>query len=117
MKKRVPVKYPLIVMAIVIIGIFGVYKSSFTDAKLINSSEDKERHNAFDDPVKREEYEFNMLKDPITGKIPEGVFELGMAQARAIQEKTRTMRVNANTYSYQGPNNMGGQPVQLRRAI
>jgi hypothetical protein len=61
------------------------------------------------------EYEFNMLKNPATGKIPEGIREAELAQAREIYE--RQVREQAaygrmagtNFYSFQGPDNLGGR--------
>ncbi|MBL7748209.1 MAG: hypothetical protein JNM19_12310 [Chitinophagaceae bacterium] len=57
------------------------------------------------------EYEFNMLKNPVTGVIPEGVREAEMAQAREIYTRqSLTSRIEAiNPYIFQGPNNMGGR--------
>lgn len=57
------------------------------------------------------EYEFNMLKNPATGTIPEGVREAEMAQAREIYARqSLTSRIEAiNPYIFQGPNNLGGR--------
>lgn len=57
------------------------------------------------------EYEFNMLKNPTTGKIPEGTFEAELAQAREILARQQLMgRIEAtNAYIFQGPNNLGGR--------
>ncbi len=57
------------------------------------------------------EYEFNMTKNPTTGRIPEGVFEAELAQAKQIVE---TQLINqrpslANPYAFQGPDNLGGR--------
>jgi hypothetical protein len=68
----------------------------------------------------RLKYEFDMVKDPATGKIPEGIYQLEMAQARSIPEKTidilsgAASRVNVlNTYFPAGPNNIGGRTRAL----
>lgn len=62
------------------------------------------------------EYEFNMLKNPATGKIPEGIYEAELVQAKEIlarqqiAEQQRPGDVTlANTYTFQGPNNLGGR--------
>lgn len=56
------------------------------------------------------EYEFNMLKNPITGKIPEGIRDMELTQAKAIADaQLQTARLTANSYTYQGPDNMGGR--------
>lgn len=57
------------------------------------------------------EYEFNMLKNPITGRIPEGIYEAELAQAKGILAKQQlTQRLTStNAYTFQGPNNLGGR--------
>ncbi len=60
------------------------------------------------------EYEFNMLKNPVTGKIPEGVRDMELAQAQAIlDDQMQTARMTANAYTFQGPNNLGGRTRAL----
>ena len=62
-------------------------------------------------------YEFDMLKDPLTGKIPKGIFELERAFAKTLPVKQyETSFVNGvlrtqanNTYIPAGPNNIGGR--------
>lgn len=62
------------------------------------------------------DYEFNMLKNPATGRIPEGIYDAELAQAREILAKQEldaqqsTDRLTAtNAYAFQGPNNLGGR--------
>ncbi|HYF30193.1 MAG TPA: hypothetical protein VD993_03640 [Chitinophagaceae bacterium] len=64
---------------------------------------------AMDNPEARAQYEFNMVKDPKTNTIPEGVFEAELAQAREIYARQQQMKVDENIYSFQGPNNLGGR--------
>ncbi|MGQ0739625.1 MAG: T9SS type A sorting domain-containing protein [Bacteroidota bacterium] len=65
------------------------------------------------------EYEFNMLKNPVTGKIPEGIRDMELAQAREIllrqqlKEQRYPLRLAANPYTFQGPNNLGGRTRAL----
>jgi hypothetical protein len=62
-------------------------------------------------------YEFDMLKDPVTGQIPEGIFERERALARTLPVKGNTTIVDngtartlvANSYIPAGPNNIGGR--------
>jgi hypothetical protein len=55
-------------------------------------------------------YEFNMIKDPVTGKIPEGVFEQEKAQAKALLKQQQDAGIIAvNPYTFQGPDNLGGR--------
>lgn len=57
------------------------------------------------------EYEFNMVKNPITGTIPEGTREMELAQAREVYARQlEASRIEAvNPYIFQGPNNLGGR--------
>jgi hypothetical protein len=56
------------------------------------------------------EFEFNMTKDPATGKIPEGIYEAEKEQAREIVGLQRTMQADAiGSYTFEGPNNLGGR--------
>ncbi len=57
------------------------------------------------------EYEFNMIKNPTTGKIPEGSFTGELEQARAILANQQQGNiVTAGTpYIFQGPDNLGGR--------
>src|SRR5215204_4924382 len=62
-------------------------------------------------------YEFDMLKDPITGKIPNGIIqkEREFAKTLPVREYESsyiggTLRTQANnTYFPAGPNNIGGR--------
>ncbi len=59
------------------------------------------------------EDEFNLLKDPATGKLPVGIRELELNQAKEILTKQlldgSSSRVTATNYIFQGPNNLGGR--------
>lgn len=63
----------------------------------------------------RMRYEFQMIRNPITGKIPAGIFEKEMSFARRIPERIHSygsanFRLDAlNTYIPAGPDNMGGR--------
>ncbi len=55
-------------------------------------------------------YEFNMIKDPVTGKIPEGAFGQEKAQAKALLKQQQDAGIIAlNPYTFQGPDNLGGR--------
>jgi hypothetical protein len=64
----------------------------------------------FDKAIEEEE---NLLKDPRTGKIPEDIRELELAQAREIFDKQlssgHASRIASTVYTYQGPSNLGGR--------
>lgn len=56
------------------------------------------------------EYELNMTKDPATGKIPEGIREMALAQANEVlREQKANLIPEFASYSFQGPNNLGGR--------
>lgn len=56
------------------------------------------------------EQEFKMLRNPQTGKIPEGIYDAELLQAKQVlQKQIQEGRVSANTYTFQGPENLGGR--------
>lgn len=59
------------------------------------------------------EDEFNLLKDPATGKLPVGIREMELNQAKEILTKQlldgSSSRVTATNYIFQGPSNLGGR--------
>jgi photosystem II stability/assembly factor-like uncharacterized protein len=60
------------------------------------------------------EYEFNLLKNPVTGEIPSGVREAELLQARSVMTTPRGgMQADLNPYTFQGPNNLGGRTRAL----
>ena len=55
-------------------------------------------------------YEFNMIKNPATGTIPDGSFSGELAQAKAILAGQGPLGPQAaNVYTFQGPGNLGGR--------
>ena len=72
-----------------------------------------------DDPIARAKYEFNMLKDPKTGKIPEGIRERELKYAETLPKlDARNSLFKANiiqglTWSSRGPVNQGGRTRAL----
>jgi hypothetical protein len=70
----------------------------------------KMKTEAGENPANRLQYEFDMLKEPKSGRIPEGVYEAELQQAREIFARQQANRETAvNTYSFQGPDNLGGR--------
>jgi hypothetical protein len=62
------------------------------------------------DIIERNAYEFNLLKDPSTGKIPAGITEKAYLQGKNLPEKAQLTSVqNLNTYTPVGPDNLGGR--------
>jgi hypothetical protein len=64
----------------------------------------------------RAKYDFDMLKNPVTGTIPHGIFEQELAFAKTVPKKEPggLQRGEAlNTYYPAGPNNQGGRTRAL----
>ncbi len=62
------------------------------------------------DIIERNAYEFNLLKDPSTGKIPAGITEKAHLQGINLPEKAQiTSTQNLNSYTPVGPDNLGGR--------
>lgn len=63
------------------------------------------------------EEEEELLKDPRTGKIPTGIRELELNQAREIYRQQLAsaplFKMNAAAYTFQGPSNLGGRTRAL----
>src|SRR5687768_15081543 len=61
----------------------------------------------------RLQYEFDMIKDPKTGKVPEGIFEKERAFALTVPQRgdngSTARPLNLNNYLPAGPNNIGGR--------
>lgn len=84
-------------------------------ASLPEAGEDEDRDARTAYVIERLKYEFDMIKDPRTGKIPDGIFEKEMAFARTLpvrgsggtSSNSRTQLLN--TYLPAGPNNIGGR--------
>ncbi len=104
----------LLAVAVLILYITGSRKSSNKETFLPQtetreSGEQEARHTML-----RAQYEWNMIKDPVTGKLPLQIYDRELAQARTIPEKgndpLQQGRGNAlNTYYPAGPNNQGGR--------
>ena len=58
---------------------------------------------------KRAKEEFDMLKNPVTGKIPDGIRKAELLEAAAIPLKEELGLMAGNSYVFQGPNNLGGR--------
>jgi hypothetical protein len=71
---------------------------------------DKEKDKAATDFAGAAEYEFELVKNPETGTIPEGIRDEELAQAKEIEAYTSLLNAPlVNSYSFQGPNNLGGR--------
>jgi hypothetical protein len=70
-------------------------------------SREKKPDQRMTDIVGAMEYEFNMTKNPATGKIPDGIRQQELEQARSLRNTQD--RTTLSTYIFQGPNNLGGR--------
>ncbi len=65
--------------------------------------------NAFNNIIERAQYDYDLVKNPTTGTIPEGVFEMSYQQGRSLIAKEAFSPLNVNPYLAAGPNNLGGR--------
>ena len=91
-------------------------KSEVAGEEAHEAMERREKEDAARFNVERMKYEYEMLKDPVTGKIPQGIFEKEVAFALKMPVKNVDVPTGANrrvvvqnTYLPAGPNNIGGR--------
>ena len=75
----------------------------------INKEEDQLFEKAESNWERRAKEEFDMLKNPVTGKIPEGIRQAELLEAATIPLKEEVSLMGGNSYTFQGPNNFGGR--------
>ncbi|MEJ7820982.1 MAG: cadherin-like beta sandwich domain-containing protein [Chitinophagaceae bacterium] len=65
----------------------------------------------FNNIIERQKYEFDLIKDPATGKIPDGVIQRSYLQGKSLPGKESIFgrTANLNTYTSAGPDNLGGR--------
>jgi len=129
MKKKLLIIPVLLTMAGIVLlikknGLSFLSEKTFKEAWLEKKSEAKDDEDE-ENPQKRAEmqaarwqYEYDLLKDPITGKIPKNAYSDEMKQALSIpvsgslQNDVVSLGVNtptSNAYLKAGPNNIGGR--------
>ncbi|MEZ4775317.1 MAG: T9SS type A sorting domain-containing protein [Bacteroidia bacterium] len=57
----------------------------------------------------RIQFEYDMMKDPATGQIPEGIRQIELSQAYRAPVQNPSQRSSAFTVTERGPNNLGGR--------
>lgn len=113
MKTRIAILITTItVVSVIVFFLPGKNKSAFRSSPDVTAPETEEQEARFSEL--RSKYEFDMVKDPATGKIPRGIYDEELALARTIPEKgadlNNAARITAlNTYFPAGPNNQGGR--------
>jgi hypothetical protein len=106
----------IIILSVAVAGAF-MFQGAARSTSFIETEEDDQQRAAFSE--QRWLREFKMQRDPVLGRIPEGIREREMAQAFAIPDKmteismTETGVANQNDYSPAGPNNIGGRTRAL----
>jgi hypothetical protein len=103
---RIPVLY---FFTLIMAACFSSCQNNQANTDRIDREE--EEGESMTDYVGALEYEFNMLKNPFTGRIPEGIRDLELAQAHDIlmSQGSRIFGIASNSYIYQGPGNLGGR--------
>ncbi|MGB8193902.1 MAG: T9SS type A sorting domain-containing protein [Chitinophagaceae bacterium] len=102
----------LLVLMIAAAGIWMFYKSDRLSE--FTENEEENEHNA---AFSKERWlrELKMLRDPVLGRIPEGIRQKELAQAFTIPTKIEDISLsengalNQNNYELAGPNNIGGR--------
>lgn len=102
-------------ISILIIGIITVNKQETTN-KLIDSPGKKskktlEQRQMFSE--QRALYEFNMQKNPITGKIPQEEKKKEYENAILAKQQSYSQSITSNIYTSRGPSNLGGRTRAL----
>ena len=106
--------YTIIVTAIFIVGGLLWQSSSVDNLETNNNEEENERSMAHE----RWKAEFEMLKSPVTGKIPVGAFQRSMNVAQEVEPfkfktDSRLKTLPTITITSKGPNNYGGRTRAL----
>ncbi len=109
---------PFLVFAVVSILAFLASRSSTENqpnkqALVRSEKEPKSMAQRYENVDARWRFEFEQLKDPRTGKIPRGIHQKELAQARTLPKRDEAGILQGlligNTYTGLGPNNLGGR--------
>lgn len=112
MKTRLPILISAFAAATVIFLAIHKQKKRSVKIAAVSFKEDEEQEARYTEM--RAQYDFDMMKNPVTGKIPANIQETELAFARNIPEKNLTQGGLArlddlNTYYPAGPLNQGGR--------
>ncbi|MBK8087169.1 MAG: T9SS type A sorting domain-containing protein [Chitinophagaceae bacterium] len=109
MRQNIPVLILLPFLSAIIL--FSVFMNRQTLSKQQNTVDWKQSQ--FEEPAfdkRRNEYMYNMVKDPVTGRIPDGIIEKSYQQALQAPERNSVLRTeDNNTYFQGGALNAGGR--------
>lgn len=112
MKTRLPLLISAVALAVAAYFIIHKQKNKSIKITPVSISEDEDQEARYTEM--RAQYDFNMVKNPQTGKIPDNIQEEELAFARNIPEKNFVQGGLArledlNTYYPAGPMNQGGR--------
>lgn len=117
MKRKIAFATSLVLLVGLVVGFAAFSRGDVRIASFFGSNSsssledsDQESENPADDLAGALEYEFNMIKNPKTGRISNGTFDAERAQANQIV-KLQSNRPDfaPASYSFIGPNNLGGR--------
>src|SRR5215204_2734473 len=101
------------------IAILFLQKNSFVEVRSFEEESEAEERTGLTNRFSRErlQYEFDLIKNPVTGTVPEAIFkkELVFAQRLPVRNHADVaQRVGAlNSYLAAGPQNIGGRTRAL----
>ena len=113
MKRKFSIAVSIVCISIVTIFLLTNNSSEPQITPHKSKEEDKARFHE-----ERLKYEFDLVKNPVTGKIPTGIYEQERALAKSLPVKEETISLSAtntlnttvnNTYLPAGPNNIGAR--------
>ena len=115
MKNSFTLRYLLVSVSLVSVLMISCKNKNETKSAETPTRSERTPDSRMTDYEGARDYEFNMLKNPVTGTSPEGVREAELAQAKQllaeqeIREQQMGARTTAAAYTFQGPNNLGGR--------
>lgn len=111
MKRNVlPLLMLPLLSAVLLFAAFQNYQAKKVTASVAYEPQEYDK-TAFD--KLRNQYMFDMVKDPVTGKIPEGIIKKSYMQARMAPTRESRSPENNNTYLSAGALNAGGRTRAL----
>ena len=104
----------LSVTALIVISFF-IFKNYYVqpEHKIVIKQNKEFSAGTKDNPNARRDYEFMMLRDPATNRIPQNIYNLEQAFASRLPKSGESDNANSLVWSERGPNNVGGRTRAL----